>query len=45
VAEFGFDTKNGKPEPFDFDTTTPAKAPAVEGENFSSNERFDTAGR
>lgn len=44
LAQFGFDTKNGKPTPFDFDITTPAKASIVEGENIPSNERFDTAG-
>jgi hypothetical protein len=44
LAEFGFDTTNGKPTPFDFDITTPATAPTVQGENYLSNERFDTAG-
>ncbi len=44
VAEFGFNTEKGTPNPFDFDGTTPAKAPVVEEKNFESNDRFDTAG-
>lgn len=45
VSEFGFNTTNGKPVPFDFDATTPATtAPVVDSENNASDARFDTAG-
>jgi hypothetical protein len=44
VSEFGFNTTNGKPAPFDFDGTGLATAPVVDSENYASNARFDTAG-
>jgi len=44
VAEFGFDTTNGKAAPYDFDASAPAEPPTTTSSNVLTNERSDTAG-